>query len=63
MVRVSGYTSGGPGFDSPMWSSRQSSWLQIQSPEFDYRALQEKEVVGVERGPLSLVSTVEELTE
>jgi hypothetical protein len=41
MVRVSGYKSWGPGFDS---------W-----------ALQEKRVVGLERGSLSLVSTTEEL--
>jgi hypothetical protein len=41
-VRVPGYRSGGPGFDS--------------------RALQEKKkVVCLERGPLSLVSTTEEL--
>jgi hypothetical protein len=40
----------------PLWSSDQSSWLQIR------RALQEKKkVVGLERGPLSLVSTTEEL--
>jgi hypothetical protein len=38
-VRVPGYRSGGPGFDS--------------------RAL--KKFVGLERGPLSLVSTTEEL--
>jgi hypothetical protein len=42
VVRVPGYRSGGPGFDS--------------------RALQGgKKVVGLERGPLSLVSTTEEL--
>jgi hypothetical protein len=41
VVRVPGYSSGGPGFDS--------------------RALQEKKVAGLERGPLSLVSTTEEL--
>jgi hypothetical protein len=40
-VRVPGYRSGGPGFDSP--------------------ALQRKNVVGHELGPLSLVSTTEEL--
>jgi hypothetical protein len=28
---------------------------------FDSRALQEKKVVGLERGPISLVSTTEEL--
>jgi hypothetical protein len=43
VVRVSGYRSGGPGFNS---------W-----------ALQEKKVVGLKRGPFSLVSTLEELTE
>jgi hypothetical protein len=31
-----------------------------RGPGFDYRALQKK-VVGLERGPLSLVSTTEEL--
>jgi hypothetical protein len=41
VVGVSGYRSGGPGFDS--------------------RVLQEKTVVSPERGPLSLVSTTEEL--
>jgi hypothetical protein len=41
VVRVPGYRSGGPGFDS--------------------RALQEKKVLGLERGSLSLVSTTEEL--
>jgi hypothetical protein len=30
-------------------------------PGFDCRALQERKVVGLERGPLSLVSTTEEL--
>jgi hypothetical protein len=40
VVRVSGYRSRGP--------------------EFDSRALQKK-VVGLERGPLSLVTTTEEL--
>jgi hypothetical protein len=40
VVRVLGYRSRGPGFDS--------------------RALQ-KNVVGLERGPLSLVNTTEEL--
>jgi hypothetical protein len=44
-----------------MWSRGQSSWLQIQRPEFDSRHYQKKKVVGLERGPLSLVSTTEEL--
>jgi hypothetical protein len=42
--------------------SDQSSWLQIQRSEFDFRRHQIFwEVVGLERGPLSLVSTIEEL--
>jgi hypothetical protein len=42
----------------------QSSWLQIQRPGFDSRRYQIFwEVVGLERGPLSLVSTTEELLE
>jgi hypothetical protein len=48
----------------PLWSSDQSSWLQIQRPGFDSRRYQIfLEVVGLERGPLSLVSTIEELLE
>jgi hypothetical protein len=53
----------------PLWSSGQSSWLQIRRPGFDSRHYQifwkgekkRKTVVGLERGPLSLVSTTEEL--
>jgi hypothetical protein len=45
----------------PLWSSGQSSWLQIRRPEFGSRHYQEKKVVGLERSPLSLVSTTEEL--
>jgi hypothetical protein len=42
--------------------SGQSSWLQIQRSGFDSRRYQIFwEVVGLERGPLSLVSTIEEL--
>jgi hypothetical protein len=44
VVRVSGYRSNGPGFDSRLY---QIFW----------------EVVGLKQGPLSLVSTIEELTE
>jgi hypothetical protein len=48
----------------PLWSSGQSSWLQIQRSGFDYRLYQIFwEVVGLKRGPLSLVSTIEELPE
>jgi hypothetical protein len=46
----------------PLWSSGQSSWLQIQSFGFDSRRDQIFwEVMGLERSPLSLVSTIEEL--
>jgi hypothetical protein len=46
----------------PPWSSGQSSWLQIQRSGLDSRRYQISwEVVGLERGPLSFVSTVEEL--
>jgi hypothetical protein len=46
----------------PQWSSGRSSWLQIQRSGFDSRHYQIFwEVVGLERGPLSLVSTTEEL--
>jgi hypothetical protein len=41
----------------PLWSSGQSSWLQIRRPGFDSRHYQRKKVVG----QLSLVSTTEEL--
>jgi hypothetical protein len=48
----------------PLWSNGQSSWLQIQRSEFYSRRYQIFwEVVGLERGPLSLVSTIEELLE
>jgi hypothetical protein len=43
----------------PLWSSGQSFWLQI---EFDSRPYQIFwQVGGLERGPLSLVITTEEL--
>jgi hypothetical protein len=42
----------------PLWSGSQSSWLVIQRSGFDFL-----QVVGLERGPLSLVSTIEELLE
>jgi hypothetical protein len=46
----------------PLWSSGQSSWLQIQRSGFDSRVYHIIwEVVGLERSPLSLVSTTEEL--
>jgi hypothetical protein len=46
----------------PLWSSDQSSWLQIQRFGFDFRRYQIIwEVVGLQRHPFSLVSTIEEL--
>jgi hypothetical protein len=51
-------------FLPPLWSSGQTSWLQIQRSRFDSRRYQIFwEVAGLERGPLSLVSTIEELLE
>jgi hypothetical protein len=48
----------------PLWSSGQSSWLQVLRFWFDSRRNQIFwEVVGLVRGPLSLVSTIEELLE
>jgi hypothetical protein len=44
-----------------LWSSGQSSWLHIRRPGFDSRHYQERKVVGLEWGTLSLVSTTEEL--
>jgi hypothetical protein len=45
----------------PVWSSGQSSWLQIQRSEFDSRSDQIFwEVLGLERGPLSLEATWKE---
>jgi hypothetical protein len=46
----------------PLWSSGLISLLQIQRSGFDSRCYQIFwEVVGLERGPLSFVSTTEEL--
>jgi hypothetical protein len=46
----------------PLWSSGQSFWLHIQRSRFDSRHYQIFwEVVGLERGPLSLVTTIDEL--
>jgi hypothetical protein len=46
----------------PLWSSGQSSWLQIQRSGFDsWRCQIFWEVLGLERGPLSLESTIKEL--
>jgi hypothetical protein len=44
----------------PLWSSGQSSWLEIRRPGFDFRHYEKRKVVGLERGPLSLVSRTEE---
>jgi hypothetical protein len=49
-------------FGPPLWFIGQSFWLQIQRSGFDSRRYHFFwEAVGLERGPLSLVSTVEEL--
>jgi hypothetical protein len=51
-------------FRPPLWSSGQNSWLHIHRSGIDprlYKFL--REVMGLERGPLSLVSTIEELLE
>jgi hypothetical protein len=51
----------------PLRSSGQSSWLQIRRTGFDsrhyqiFREKKRKTVVGLKRGPISLVSTTEEL--
>jgi hypothetical protein len=45
----------------PLWFSSQSSWLRIWRPGFDSRHYGKKNEVVLERGPLSLVSTIEEL--
>jgi hypothetical protein len=48
--------------EPPLWSSGQSSWLQIQRSGFDPRHCQTFwEVVCLERDPHSPVSTTEEL--
>jgi hypothetical protein len=49
-------------FRQSLWSSGQSFWLQIQRSRFDSRRyLIFREIVGLEQGPLSLMSTIEEL--
>jgi hypothetical protein len=45
----------------PRWSSGQSSWLQIQRSVFDSWYYQIFWGVSLERSPLSLVSTIEDL--
>jgi hypothetical protein len=48
----------------PLWSSGQSLWLQIHMNGFDSRRYQIYwELVSLERGPLSLENTIEELHE
>jgi hypothetical protein len=46
----------------PLWSSGQSSWLQIQWFQVRFPALPYF-IVGLERGPLSLVRIIQELSE
>jgi hypothetical protein len=48
------------GFLFPLFTTRRIYWLQIRGPGFDSRHYQKK-VMGLELGPLSLVSTTEEL--
>jgi hypothetical protein len=49
-------------YGPPLWYNGQISWLQIQRSGFDFRRYQIFwDVVGLERGPLSPVSAVEEL--
>jgi hypothetical protein len=49
-------------FRPPLWSSGQGTWLQIQRSGYDSQRYQIFwGVVGLERCPLSLVSTIEEL--
>jgi hypothetical protein len=46
----------------PPWFSGESSWLQIQGSGFNSQCYQIfREAVGLERGPLILLSTIEEL--
>jgi hypothetical protein len=62
VTRFSDFTSFWAVLEKGLWSSGTSSWLQTQRSEFDSRRYQIVwEVVGLERGPLSLVSTTEEL--
>jgi hypothetical protein len=51
-------------FGQPLWPSGQCSWLKIQRSGFDSQHCQIfLKVVGLERGTVSLVSTIEELLE
>jgi hypothetical protein len=48
----------------PLWSGGKCPWLQVQRSGFDSRRYQIFwEAVGLERGPLSFVTTIEELLE
>jgi hypothetical protein len=47
---------------TPLWSNGQNSWLRIQRSQVRFPALPVlSEIVGLERGPLSLVRITEEL--
>jgi hypothetical protein len=51
-------------FRPHLWSSGQSSWLQIQRSRFDSQSYQIfLEIVGLERGPLGFMSIIKELLE
>jgi hypothetical protein len=56
------FSASGTHFWPSLWSSGQSSWLRIHRSEFYSRRYQIFwKVMGLERGPLCLVSTTEEL--
>ena len=54
-----GIVSHGP----PLWSSGQSVWLQTQRSRVRFPALPDFLSSGLERGPLSLVRSIEEILE
>jgi hypothetical protein len=45
----------------PLWSSGQSSWLQIRRSWIRFPGTTRKKILGLEGGPLSVLSTTEEL--
>jgi hypothetical protein len=61
---VSDVILAGFGKGPPVWSSGQSSWLQIQRSRVRFPALPDiPEILDLERGLLSLVMITEELVE
>jgi hypothetical protein len=60
--KLHGFSPQAKNTDRPLWSSGQSSWLQIQRSWYDSRHYQIFwEVVSLEQGPLSLVRIIEEI--